>query len=116
MDRRIEVAIVKIEADPGACDPMSLARLVSLSLSRFRHLFRKETGITPARYLKTARLRKAGLLLRTTFLTMKEITTQLGLTDTSHFGREFKNLFGMSPTQYRSAHKEMNGKRRNRKK
>jgi AraC family transcriptional regulator, arabinose operon regulatory protein len=100
MDRRIEVVISKIDNDPGSCSLPELAALVLLSPSRLRHLFKQETGTTPSHYLKTARLVKAELLLRTTFLSVKEIMNVVGLTS-SHFIRAFRHRYGLSPTEYR---------------
>ena len=50
-----------------------------LSPSRFRHLFKQETGTSPAQYLKDFRLRKAEKMLRTTFLSVKQILKQVGI-------------------------------------
>ena len=80
-----------------------LAQLVNLSASRLRHLFKTETGKTPAQYLKYLRLQKAELLLRTTFLTVKEIVNLVGLMTGSHFVRDFRKAYGLTPTMYRSA-------------
>ncbi|HEV8368258.1 MAG TPA: AraC family transcriptional regulator [Pyrinomonadaceae bacterium] len=101
MDRRIEIVISKIENDPSSCKFSDLAALVNLSTSRLRHLFKQETGTTLGQYLKTVRLRKAEVLLRTTFLTVKEIVNQVGLTSGSHFMREFRKVYRVSPTTYR---------------
>lgn len=81
-----------------------LAKIVNLSPSRLRHLFKTETGRTPAQYLKHLRLQKAELLLSTTFLTVKEIVNRVGLNTGSHFVREFKKVYGVTPTTYRSSH------------
>jgi transcriptional regulator GlxA family with amidase domain len=52
MDRRIELIASKIKANTAApWDIPALAALVNLSPSRFRHLFKQETGTTPAQYL-----------------------------------------------------------------
>jgi AraC family transcriptional regulator of arabinose operon len=109
MDRRIELVISKIESDPGACQLSKLAGLVNLSPSRLRHLFKQETGTTPGQYLKAVRLAEAERLLRTTFLSIKEIINQLGLLTSAHFVRDFKKVYGTSPTAYR----KLNGLRRN---
>ena len=101
MDRRIELVILKLENDPVGCQLSKLASMVNLSPSRLRHLFKEETGLTPSQYLKQARLRKAEVLLRTSFLTIKEIANHLGLTSSGHFVREFRKTYGMSPTAYR---------------
>ena len=100
MDRRIELVISKIDSDPGSCSLPALAALVLLSPSRLRHLFKQEIGTTPSHYLKIARLVKAELLLRTTFLSVKEIMNLVGL-PSSHYVREFRREYGLSPTEYR---------------
>jgi|SRR6185503_505460 len=102
MDRRIELIISKIKADTAApWDTPTLAVLVNLSPSRFRHLFKQETGTSPAQYLKDFRLRKAEKMLRTTFLTIKQILKQVGITSNTHFVRDFRQKYGMTPTAYR---------------
>lgn len=102
MDRRIELVIAKIKTDPAsAWDFVALAVLVNLSPSRFRHLFKQETGTTPGQYLKEVRLRRAAKLLRNTFLTIKQILKQVGLGSNAHFVRDFRQLYGMTPTSYR---------------
>ena len=104
MDRRIEVVISNLEARPTkAWATAELADLVNLSGSRLRHLFKQETGITPAQYLKAIRLRRAETLLRTTFMSIKEIAMSVGLTTASYFVREFRKSYGMTPTSFRNA-------------
>src|SRR5262249_45326446 len=102
MDRRIQLTITLLEecvsAPPTAGE---LARAVNLSASRLRHIFKTETGKTPAQYLKNLRMLKAELLLRTTFLSVKEIINRVGLTNSSNFVREFKKIYGVPPTKYR---------------
>lgn len=104
MDRRIEVVISNMEAQPSkAWETTELADLVNLSGSRLRHLFKQETGTTPAQYLKAIRLKKAAGLLRTSFMSIKEIAMSVGLTTASYFVREFRRLYGMTPTEFRKA-------------
>ena len=102
MDRRIELVISKIETETSrSWDTPTLAKMVSLSPSRFRHLFKQETGTSPAQYLKEFRLRKAEKMLRTSFLSVKQILKQVGLRSNSHFVHDFKKTHGMTPTAYR---------------
>jgi transcriptional regulator GlxA family with amidase domain len=104
MDRRIEFILSKFETETSrSWDTVTLAGLVSLSPSRFRHLFKQETGTSPAQYLKDFRLRKAELMLRTTFLSVKQILKQVGIASNSHFVRDFRKLHGVTPTAYRRA-------------
>jgi AraC family transcriptional regulator, arabinose operon regulatory protein len=102
MDRRIELVISKIESETSrSWDTPTLARMVSLSPSRFRHLFKQETGTSPAQYIKELRLGKAQTMLRTTFLSVKQIVKQVGLRSNSHFVHDFRKLYGTTPTAYR---------------
>ncbi|HEV8429231.1 MAG TPA: AraC family transcriptional regulator [Pyrinomonadaceae bacterium] len=117
MDRRIELIIAKIKSDPAAgWDFATLAVLVNLSPSRFRHLFKQETGTTPAQYLKEVRVRRAAKLLRNTFLTIKQILKKVGLGSNAHFVRDFRKLFGITPTTYRRTISRTTKRRRRRKK
>jgi AraC family transcriptional regulator of arabinose operon len=102
MDRRIELIISKMKANTAApWDTPGLAVLVNLSPSRFRHLFKQETGVTPGQFLKDIRLRKAEKMLRTTFLSIKQILKQVGIASNTHFVRDFRQKYGMTPTTYR---------------
>lgn len=102
MDRRIELVISRIEADISATwDTAALADVVDLSPSRFRHLFKQETGTSPAQYLKQTRMRKAEMLLRTTFFSVKEVLKQVGISSNSHFVTDFKKIHGTTPTAFR---------------
>ncbi len=78
-----------------------MSRCVNLSDSHLAHLFRRDAGISPQRFLKTVRLHRACQLLETTFLSVKQVMAQVGFNDPSHFVREFEKTFGESPCQYR---------------
>ncbi|HVF23689.1 MAG TPA: helix-turn-helix transcriptional regulator [Pyrinomonadaceae bacterium] len=102
MDRRVELVIEQIEADvSGAWDTARLAAAVNLSASRFRHLFKEETGMTLPQYLRERRLERAEVLLRTTFMSVKEVMMESGLTSVSHFVQYFKRRYGVAPSTYR---------------
>lgn len=103
MDQRVEIVRSAIEKDcRRAWTITALAKLVNLSPSRLRHLFKGETGLTPNQFIKEVRLNEAERLLRTTFLRVKEIMNRVGFLDESHFGHEFKKAYGASPSTYRS--------------
>jgi transcriptional regulator GlxA family with amidase domain len=103
MEPRVHRAIRLMMAD--LCRDISfsqLAQSVNLSESRLRHLFKGELGLSPTQYLKAQRMRVARRLLETTFLNVKEIMLKVGVKDKSHFIRDFKKAFALSPTQYRA--------------
>lgn len=68
-------------------------------------IFREHLGISPQEFLITFRLRKAVQLLRTTKLSIKDIGNAAGYPNQLHFSRAFKNVYGMSPKQWRSSQK-----------
>jgi AraC-like DNA-binding protein len=102
MDRRVKLVIEEIEADVSRpWDSTQLAAHLNLSVSRFRHLFKEETGTTLTHYLRERRLERAEVLLRTTFLSIKEVMSESGLTSVSHFVQYFKRRYGVTPSAYR---------------
>jgi AraC-like DNA-binding protein len=75
--------------------------VLKLSPSRFRHLFKQETGTSPAQYVKHLRLRLARQLLEKSSLSVKEVMASAGINDFSHFVRDFKLKYGCSPSALR---------------
>lgn len=78
-----------------------LAAEVGLSASRLAFIFRHETGLSPGAYLHTLRMERARLLVESTDLPVREVMRQVGLSDPSHFSRDFRNAHGFSPRAYR---------------
>jgi transcriptional regulator GlxA family with amidase domain len=78
-----------------------IARAVNLSASRLRHLFKHETGMPLTRALKLIRLQKAKDMLENSFLEVKEVMAAVGCTDMSHFVRDYKTMWGETPSQTR---------------
>lgn len=103
MDFRVRRVITLMEGNIHRMPrPDEIARTVNLSVPRLRALFKAETGESLARYQKSLRMRKAVKLLEETFLNVKEITQRVGIHDESHFVRDFKRIYGLSPTKYRA--------------
>jgi AraC family transcriptional regulator, arabinose operon regulatory protein len=102
VDPRIVWAIEEMQRRMGdGVDLTDLAGRVNLSRSRFAHLFREQTGVSPGRYLRDFRLDRARFLLETTFLSVKEVMATVGFNDPSHFSRDFQHTFGASPREWR---------------
>jgi transcriptional regulator GlxA family with amidase domain len=103
MDPRVRTVVILIEADLCRETALTaLAHIVNLSPSHLRHLFKAETGLTPAQYLKRLRMEKAKQLLETTFLSVKVIASQVGIHNLSHFAQDFKKAHGLTPAQHRA--------------
>jgi AraC-like DNA-binding protein len=110
MDLRIEKLVALMRDDPTQRLPLSkMAQLVNLSRARLCYLFKSESGISASLYLKSLRMKEAAVLLSTTFLSVKEIMVRVGLGDESHFVKDFKKIYGMTPTEYRKSKAAGNG-------
>jgi AraC family transcriptional regulator, arabinose operon regulatory protein len=103
MDERIAMVIDLMNATMGSgCRVPRLAMSCGLSVSRFCHLFKQETGLSPGRYARELRMREAYRLLRNSTEPVKKIAYQTGLGDRSHFSRDFKRVHGISPARLRA--------------
>ncbi|RHR33037.1 AraC family transcriptional regulator [Clostridium sp. AF19-22AC] len=63
--------------------------------------FKKETGKTPAQYIKEARLKAAANLLTTSNEDIQEIAARYRFGSQSYFTDSFRRQYGMSPREYR---------------
>jgi AraC-like DNA-binding protein len=74
-----------------------LASLCQVSLRTLQRHFRQNYGLTVSKWLRDIRLRQAyGLLLQGS--SVKEVAYDLGYKQLSHFSRDFKDYFGVSPS------------------
>lgn len=65
--------------------------------------FRQEKCATVMESLAAVRINMAASLLRSTMLPVADILFRVGFNDTAHFGRTFKKLTGVSPSEYRKS-------------
>jgi transcriptional regulator GlxA family with amidase domain len=103
MSERVKKVIELMQGDPSRTFSLGeMAESVNLSPPYFCYLFKTITGVPPARYLKTLRMQQAATLLTTTFLSVKEVVRSVGCSDESHFVRDFKRIYGVTPSEYRN--------------
>jgi AraC-like DNA-binding protein len=102
MDTRVKRAIDIIERRlTEKLSEKTLSREVRLSPARLRQLFKKETGLPPMRYVRRFRMKTARNVLQVSLLTVKEVAFQSGFNDVSHFVRDFKKQYGLTPSEFR---------------
>ena len=78
-----------------------LAFLCNLSLSTFKRKFIKLYGIAPSKWFLQRRMELATALLRTGKEMPSEIYYKVGYESHSSFTHSFKQVFGLTPTEYR---------------
>lgn len=78
-----------------------LANLANLSRYYFSHLFKAETGYSPQEYIISAKLDKAKVLLKSSRLSIAEISYRVGYDNPGSFINLFCQKTGMSPTEFR---------------
>ena len=72
------------------------ARLTGLSSSRLSHLFVEQTGLSFKTYRLWIRLTRA-VRLMTEGLTLTAVAHEAGFSDSAHFSRTFRRMFGIAP-------------------
>jgi len=83
-----------------------MAKATNVTASHLQKLFKAETGLSPIQFLRNLQLEKARELLENTFERVKEIRFEVGIKDQSHFVKDFKQKYGVSPSKYRRRYQE----------
>ena len=78
-----------------------MANQLNLDRSYFGKIFKDTMGQSPQEFLIRYRMSKAAELLKTTDLSVKDISIKVGYPNQLHFSRAFKNIYGLSPRSYR---------------
>jgi transcriptional regulator GlxA family with amidase domain len=79
-----------------------LADKVGLSLRNLSRRFKNSTGNTPNQYLQKVRIEIAKDLLKTTEMSVDQITYRVGYVDVSSFCKLFKKVTQQTPSEYRA--------------
>ena len=82
-----------------------MANRCNLDRSYFGKVFKDMIGQSPQDFLIRYRMSKATSLLVSTSLSIGDISVQVGYPNQLHFSRAFRNIYGMSPRQYRQQNK-----------
>ena len=89
-------------SDPS-CQITTVAARAGLAPSRFRYLFRSETGFTPQEFLTQERMKLAKAMLRARKCSITEIALSCGFNSSQYFATAFKRATGETPRQWRAA-------------
>lgn len=85
------------------CDKLSVeivSREVGVSASHLTALFHRQMNISPGEYIRRVKLEESKRLIREGTMNFSQIAAQLNYSTIHHFSRQFKDKFGMSPSEY----------------
>ena len=77
-----------------------VARQVDVSPSYLTALFHKNLQISPGEYIRRIKLQESKQMIRDNNLNFTEIAAELLYSTVHHFSRQFKEKFGITPTEY----------------
>lgn len=86
------------------CEDFSTAELAKecfVSESRLYHLFREQLNTTPVSYKNELRILRSIEYIKSGYKAIEEISRELGFHSAAYFRRVFKEITGMTPTEYR---------------
>jgi AraC-like DNA-binding protein len=103
------LGLVLVHMRRNFADPLSnaeLARIAGRSVRALERMFRRQMQATPQQFLRRLRLRLACRELTASRRPLAAIAAAHGFCDQSHFVREFRREFGLTPGEYRSRQDE----------
>lgn len=78
-----------------------LAQLSHLSLSSFKRKFKEVFDESPKKYIARKKVERAAELLKLKELRVSDVAYDVGFDSLSTFNRNFNNIYGISPSEYR---------------
>lgn len=109
-----ECSMVRRYIDAHYKENLSLDQLAALAhVNKYYlvHTFTREYGTSPINYLISRRIHESRHLLESTNLSLSQISHVLGFSSPSYFSQVFRKQVGVSPLEYRKAHKAKQSRR-----
>ena len=78
----------------------AVARMADVSPSYLTALFHKNLQISPGEYIRRIKLQESKQMIRENSMNFSEIAAALQYSTVHHFSRQFKDKFGITPTEY----------------
>lgn len=85
----------------------NIASFCGLNRTYFGRIFKETVGKSPQQFLLSYRMAKAAELLKLTQLSISDIGNAVGYPNQLHFSRAFKNVYGVSPREWRNKNRVM---------
>lgn len=100
MDRLIR--FIEDNLDNGNLMIADLTQELGMSRSVFFNKLKTLTGLSPVEFLREMRIKKAAQLILADESNMAQIAYQVGFNDSHYFSKCFKQVYGVTPTEYKS--------------
>ncbi|GHV57318.1 hybrid sensor histidine kinase/response regulator [Bacteroidia bacterium] len=84
-----------------------ISESVGVSRSVFFKKIKGLTGLAPVEFIRDIRIQRAGQLLATGQLSIKETAYGIGMSDMSYFRKCFRQKFGVNPSEYKETQNEI---------
>lgn len=98
IDQRIRKIVDLLKSEPAMSYSMdAMAAMIDLSPTRFIHLFKEQMGVPMRRFRQGLRM-KVVIQLVAEGKSLTEAAIEAGFTDSAHFSRAFRNMFGINPS------------------
>lgn len=97
--KRIEKEIIKHIQEKTT--PETIAENLNMNVSYLCRHFKEHTGKTISEYVNERKMREAMCLLKSTELSVTQISDRLGYTTQNYFQRVFKKVTGQTPAHFR---------------
>lgn len=82
-----------------------ISMVAGYSKSHFSRTFKDKMGINFSKYLVGVRIENAEKLIRSSDQSIFDISLEVGFNDYSYFSKAFKDVYGLSPKDYRNKNK-----------
>ncbi|WP_281225903.1 hybrid sensor histidine kinase/response regulator [Flavobacterium aquiphilum] len=98
LDKTTKIVLGNISDPDFALE--DIIREIGIGRSQFYRKISSITGQNPSNFIRTIRLKYASELLLTKQYSVKELTHMCGFNSSAYFTKTFKELFGVTPTQF----------------
>lgn len=103
MDKVVLRALRYIDDHYANASLEEFSRAVHRPLAEISRAVHRETGSTFKELLQKKRFREAAALLQNTSLPVSDVAYAVGYSNTSYFHRRFREIFSVSPREYRES-------------
>jgi transcriptional regulator GlxA family with amidase domain len=105
-NRLLQRVLDRMKADLATdLDLSTLAAESGYSRSHFLRMFRARMGCSPHQYLTRLRVDQAKTILREYSVSLIDIALACGFSSHAHFSNTFRQIVGVTPSEYRRTHR-----------